>query len=357
MTKKTVLVLGAGSSVEFGLPAGNKLASEIRQRLHPHTSAQPERLIADRTVWASIHADDFAQLQNGRISGPEYDRRFDALKQALETICRGLGLSRSIDDFLYNHGTNQSVVDIGKMAIVSAILDAERYSSIYALETLSATDRLDKHRDTWLYKLFTHLQTGVRRESANEIFSTLQIINFNYDRCVEHFLACAVEDAYSLTRTEAERIVSNLDIVHPYGQVGWLPWQGRKEHTAPFGATISAEELSGLSAQIKTFTEQNHSDSERAQLRAMIREARVVVFLGFGFHKQNMALISPGRPVNSSGPACFATCYGTSASDQAVFKTLINEGLRDPAYSAPVLTELTCDQFIDEYGLLLWGQR
>jgi len=54
------------------------------------------------------------------------DKRVPEYLAAGHKISRGLPLARSIDDFLYIHGADETVVQVGKAAIVAAILEAER---------------------------------------------------------------------------------------------------------------------------------------------------------------------------------------------------------------------------------------
>src|SRR5689334_6498766 len=92
----TVLVLGAGSSAEFELPAGPKLAESIAKAVNFHIDAG----------WVRSGDDDLWQAL--RQHGPA---KADAYVKAGRRIATALPLSHSIDDFLYIHGEDQAVVD------------------------------------------------------------------------------------------------------------------------------------------------------------------------------------------------------------------------------------------------------
>jgi hypothetical protein len=64
-----------------------------------------------------------------------------------------------------------------------------------------------------------------------------------------------------------------------------------------FGERIDVdhERLFALSGNIRTFTEQNVTTGTRAQIKQAIDRSRIVVFLGFGFHQQNLTLLQTGR--------------------------------------------------------------
>lgn len=104
--------------------------------------------------------------------------------------------------------------------------------------------------------------------------------------------------------------MSNLDIYHPYGFLGRLPWQDRQEGV-PYGDEITPESLIEMSARIKTFTEgtdAGHSDI--VAIRQSVRLARSVVYLGFAFNRQNLQLLYAGP--NGYPPPRQTPVYGTA---------------------------------------------
>jgi hypothetical protein len=55
-----------------------------------------------------------------------------------------------------------------------------------------------------------------------KLFENASFIIFNYDRCLEQFLVNALPRLYAISETEADSIVHNINIIHPYGSVGEL---------------------------------------------------------------------------------------------------------------------------------------
>ena len=336
----TVLILGAGSSVEFGLPQGADLARKIATDVNFYFDGN-ERRTGDAALWEALFSAE-------RSRGNEF-------VGAGRVISRGLPMSRSIDDFLFNHGHDQAVVDLGKSAIVASILAAERGSRLRIEPSTQADTQLPRFHglaDTWAYKLFTILATGVRRANVDQLFHNLKIIDFNYDRCVEHFFLRAVQYAYSVDEADATRVLSSLEIVHPYGQVGRLPWQTGSTPAIAFGVGAPGAQLLALRGGIKTFTEQAHDQAEVESWRDMLREARQIVVLGFGFHRQNLELLDPGRRDNE-WPRAFVTAYGTSAADQMVFADAMQalRGFPPGGFSSPNMQNMTCAAYLDAFGL------
>jgi len=112
----------------------------------------------------------------------------------------------------------------------------------------------------------------VVNENLGDIFKHLTIVNFNYDRCVEHFLFHAIQ-AWSL-KGEAQviELMNSLNIYHPYGTVGALPWQSREG--IQFGEEADEFSLGKCSSGIRTFNEEVEDKAkliERAQASAIVR--------------------------------------------------------------------------------------
>jgi hypothetical protein len=103
-----------------------------------------------------------------------------------------------------------------------------------------------------------------------------------------------LQTQFGIEENEAAEILSNLRLISPYGKVGRLPWE--TGNTVPFGADIAMdhEKLFSLSGDVRTYTEQNLSVSLLTDIRSAMDKARVVVFLGFGFHQQNMKILQAG---------------------------------------------------------------
>jgi len=114
---------------------------------------------------------------------------------------------------------------------------------------------------------------------------------------------------FRLTREQAQRTISNLKIIRPYGAVGPLPWQSTNADEAmAFGADLASdhEALFRLAKNIYTFTEQATGLAKSA-IEEAINQAAVIVVLGFGFHQQNMLVLQGNRP---NSRRIFATVHG-----------------------------------------------
>ena len=239
----------------------------------------------------------------------------------------------------------------GKLGIVKSILDAERSSKFRAHREGDSSFRLNDLLGTWYVSFLQMLTEGITKSDVGQIFENLSIITFNYDRCIERFLCQALADYYELQESEAQQLVSKLQIYHPYGKVGQLPWQSNVG-AVPFGSERA--NLIELSKQIKTFTEGLDDAQLRGGIHEAVGEAEVVVFLGFAFHPLNMELLTPGYP--TAVQRVYATTLGLSDSDEAVIEDDIQRmlGLDDLAFHddpklKPDMAKLKCGEFFRHY--------
>ena len=279
--RRTLFVLGAGASAEVDLPLGTALAERIRKKMDIRFE------IGNRPIGTG-DMNLFAQVTE------QLRHQVEEYQDAAWLIRDGLAFAQSIDDFLDLHRTNEHLNLYGKAAIVKSVLEAEQGSRLYFNELQSTIFDPASMVDTWLVKFMYMLGRGVPKENVREIFDNVSFIVFNYDRCVEFFLRNALRLLYRISDGEAQEIVDDLSIIHPYGVVG----------RASFGAT-NANCLQ-LAAGIKTYTEQAAAAESVAQIQTEMQRAECIVFLGFAYHSQNMTILQPAEPMK------YKPIYGTA---------------------------------------------
>jgi hypothetical protein len=329
--RKTLFVVGAGASKEFGLPIGAKLAESIRTKMD----------IKFETGNRHVGEGDI-DLFHSLTSNMTKDVR--GLHDAAWLIRDGIGLARSIDDFIDAHHDNPFVVQYGKAAIVRTILEAERESKLYFKphEEQFSTAPI---ADTWLVKLMQALLPGNRKEKLDGIFENIKFVVFNYDRCIEHFLLNALQKAYGLRDDDAFQLRGKLTILHPYGMI---------HGDTPFGS--SRGNYPALSKGISTYTEQIGPGGMRLAINDVLTEADTIVFLGFAFHETNMALLAPPKPF-AKRKRIYGTALGMSESDVQVTKHEIDSWFEKEGRTLNMRLEaigledkLTCVQLFDHYA-------
>jgi len=345
MNKKNIFVIGAGASKEANLPVGDELKKIIANLLNFSIKAFNELGSGDPQIFATLE----------RIS---QDKDINTYIQQAHHIRDALPLAISIDNFIDSQRGNDRLAICSKLAIARAILKAENESLLftgskyrrsrlpYAEIKFNLKD-LDK---TWYIPFFKLLTEGCTKEDLVERFQSVVLIIFNYDRCIEQFLINALQISYKITEEEAAKIITNINIYHPYGSVGSLAWQ-KNDLPISFGGYPSTEELEALITRIKTFTEGTDPESsEIIAIRQHMCNADKLVFLGFAFHKLNMKLISPTDFNNK--PKCFATTLNISKSDKLHVGNLVNKLYDNSIHSSDIRMEMTdksCFDFFSEH--------
>lgn len=352
--RKTLFVIGAGAGHDIGVPAGRQLAEDIALRT---------QVVLDHgQLGRSTHDEDLALsfFERGDPKGNEY-------YSAFRLIHDGVLLANSIDDFLNIHEASPEVVTVGKAAIVRTILNAERACKLY-VDPTNIYNKLNVRlvRDSWFVKFMQVLGPGKKLREVEDVLNDVSFITFNYDRCLEYFLRHALQLLYGIQANRASDIVAKASIIHPYGSVGDL------DKVQFGGITHARMDFRELSKGIKTYTEQIEEQGVLQNMRTAMREAQCIVFLGFAYHKQNMALLKPPRSRKTK--QVYGTAYGMSDSDVAEVVDELGSSFpdEDDNYGAEsegrisfpkialhsnirIENKLTCAQLFDHYAKSLAG--
>lgn len=232
-------------------------------------------------------------------------------RHAAVQISGSMRLSSSIDEYIERHKDDPRKVQCAKLAIAKAILEAERGSSIYS-DPREQNDPFERAAETWLAYMLRDLTRGLNKAALPSAFSNITIINFNYDRCVEHFCYHWFQTIYDLTEPESAEVCRAIRIYHPYGFLGPLRYQD-PSNCVPYGGEVNARRLIEIAARIRTYSEAFEETSDPSYVASALAETRRVVFLGFGFHPQNVQLLGA-----SGGQRTTLRCYATT------------EGIREP---------------------------
>jgi hypothetical protein len=269
----------------------------------------------------------------------EYDR-------AAQLISAGVPFAKSIDDFMDRHSDKAPVQRVGKAAIVWSILNAEA-QSIFHKHQFKSRALLNELDRTWYMKFFRMLGSDVKAQNLDQIFDNVAFIVFNYDRCLEYFLENALQVIYDVARVDAQSIIAGLDIIHPYGLVADLPG---KHRGMPFGATSGVDYVT-LSNNVKIYTELNASGEVMQAVNEAMFKAEQIAFLGFGYHEQNLDLLTPADPLPSK--PVYGTAKDWSENDRNEIQRRLERMFKPPPprinpRSAVVIdTKVTCAQLFD----------
>ncbi len=342
MSGHTVFVIGAGASKEVNLHTGLEFKKKIAQLLdirYGHFGDKQEH--GDYLIASALF--EHVRQPDGRRGD------INPYLHGAWQIRDALPLAISIDHVINAHRDNDKIALCGKLAIVRSILGDEKNSLLYFEPLARSKMQSSRLEKTWYTPFFQLLTENCGPGNIKKRFESITLIIFNYDRCVEHFIYNALQNYYGLSGPEAGELLKDINIFHPYGVVGTLPWMSQDD-AIEFGAELHPKQLLELSHKIKTFSEgTDPKSSEILQIRQHMSVADKVVFLGFAFHELNMPLITPER-VDGSGKSqikCFATTYGISSSDEEVVEKQITD-LYHRAIRVQ-MANLTCADFFVEY--------
>jgi hypothetical protein len=342
--RRTLFIVGAGASQEAGFPVGTELARRIGEAVtmtqrNEHSPAH----FTDRPLWDEIvHS-----------LGQDPQRRILKYRGAGGIISSGIRLANSIDDFLNIHSKNEYVTQLGKAAIVRTILQAEKESTL-RVDPTNIYNKMDFSRieQTWFVKLIRVLGPGGSPEAVEAVFKNISFIVFNYDRCIEHFLENALSALYAIERNVAAEIVKKITIIHPYGTIGELD-------KLPFGGDgYNTPAALSLAKRIKTYTERFEEGDELERIRHAMHNADCIVFLGYSYLEQNMALLKPEDLMDAK--TVLGTAYKMSSNDRDVVADDMLKMFGEPQKanmrnSRRIIldTDATCSHLFDSYARTL----
>lgn len=311
---RTTFILGAGASADMKLPIGTGLCTDIISALT--IGERGTRMFADDAMQVAFEA---VMREHPREKQEEIIGKYDAARNLLRS---GLQIAPSIDNFVHTHSGNSELVLLAKIAIARCILNAEKESHLapkfdqqMQLKFHGTSNPLrfsDAMKAGWYIPFMRMMIAGARRDAIEDLFQNVTFIIFNYDRCLEYFLMRCLTAYFSLDNATATKVISKARFIHPYGQVGFLHWQGQTPSVG-FG-TSDAGDLLPVSQQIKTFTQAADSDVEN-KIKGVIRDSDVIVFMGFGFLEQSLELMSV---TESKARRVFLTTDGISSDDVPV---------------------------------------
>jgi hypothetical protein len=340
---KTVFVIGAGASAEFGLPVGLKLLENIKENSLFEFEYGNNPSKGNRVVFDAI------------VSRYGSQATFKEVFKTLGDIARGVETAGSIDEYINRYSDDEMIAELGKLLISYSILEAERKSTMMATARVSQQPvNWESTNKTWIAQFARILFDGVKANAIERIGEGLTVICFNYDRCIEYYLEHAVMRAYrGVDQKTARNIVSRIEILHPYGSLGHLG-------QIRFGAPPETANLYEISQNLITWSESiEDRQPQLERIRGHISEAKNLVFLGFAFANQNMKLLDPNATqLNSRYVDIYSTGYGLTDDIEVKLKTKL---MRWFGRSAPDLQgnrikikyDMACEEFLRKQALNL----
>lgn len=251
-----VLILGAGASAPYGFPTGAGLKTTICNHFE---------VIWEKFVW---------ERSQTPLSGDYIEEQKYVAKKFLNDFKKFD--HDSIDLFL---DIFKEHADIGKKAIYLTILDAELKS------------KMKEKKQDWYTPLF-RLMIGTYDNYFKLSENSLTIVTFNYDRSLEYYFYNTFMDFTNLITTfEKIEELRKIKIYHVYGKLADLPWESDND-SLDYGQKINRAQLNKGKDNIKTIFERRENTETMGPIRKSIQLADKVFYLGFGFAKENVEMLS-----------------------------------------------------------------
>jgi len=290
INKKTVFVLGAGSSAHLGFPTGTDLKDRV--------SSIPK----DRNQYAPF----YSYLNYKDISTEDSDRFFSDLKYSGKS---------SVDAFLEHQ--SEFYAAVGKAAIATILIPFEN------------KDKLFDKSSRWYGILFKQMSATFEEFSNNQ----LSIITYNYDRSIEYYLVESLMHSYQRSRQEVASAMKHIPIIHLHGDLGrpkYFTYLGENNSACrSYDGTLDMPAIELASSRIKIIHESIENEPQFAAAMKLIKDADIVAFLGFGYDETNLkrldiSSISFRKGYLEKVGYFYGTSYGKHSAEAEWIKSYIH---------------------------------
>jgi hypothetical protein len=268
--KRIVFVTGAGSSVPYGYPTGNKLIEMILDSLNP-------RYLYLFKIKYRDHFEEELKQQEITQSFSDYKifQEYGFKPDFIESFRIALLNSKrdSIDSFLLNR---QEFYEIGKLAIANCILKCENPSELqYA-------------NQDWLKYVWNRTEP----DPINPFTERIAFITFNYDRVIEAYLYNTLKFSFNFSDKKIAGLINDDSVIHLHGKVGDLNWQNTKDgfdYNYPVG-NFEASYLRTVEAskRIDIIYDKKNWEPVYQKAQERLDSADNIYLLGFGYHYLNI---------------------------------------------------------------------
>ncbi|MCE5213820.1 MAG: hypothetical protein LLF83_03770 [Methanobacterium sp.] len=283
----TTLILGAGASEPYGYPVGNGLRTDIISSLR-----------------------EMVKNNNGWVNELNYSKDF------VSDFAHRLAISDapSIDTFLEKNKNRLYYSEFGKISIVDIISRAENNLPNFQQENKNKNEFEIDHWYKYMVKKLSKLE-------VDNFFENLRIISYNYDRSLENYLFNPLLGY--LDTNEAVKIMNKLKIIHMYGRLDPLQWEGTDWNNRYYGEAINSNDLFKLSKTINLIHETKESHAIKIA-NDYIDESGKVYFLGLDLHN-NLSNIEMLDTDLLEKKEILVTAYGLEEGEIVTIKNFFKE--------------------------------
>lgn len=244
---ETVFILGAGASIPYGFPSGASLVEGIIDGCSDETS-----------IFGKMYPQDLRKK----------------FSEALE-----LSFAPSIDDFLEKR---LEFMEVGKAAICSQLIRKEIPSAIARKVEVDGKGKV-KIEGNWYPLLWLFMQAKVDDFAENKV----SFITFNYDRSLEFFFQRSLMNYFGIDKIRANKIIDKIPIIHVHGLLG--EFKDGHPYYRDYSPELTKQVIETSAKMIRLFHDKSLDSGEmKEKAKRLFNTAKVVCFLGFGYHPANI---------------------------------------------------------------------
>jgi hypothetical protein len=250
ITNRTVFLLGAGANVPYGFSTGGGLIDLLRGQ-------DPRTLMGNA-------GEQITRAESAAFKDAVTDNMLPSIDAMLEH--------------------RSDLVKVGKRVMATLL---------YQQEAVAKPKSFD---EDWMALIFDRMATEaptIERFGQNPI----TFITFNYDRYLEYRFIRGLKSRYRATERDAWEAIKHM-FLYLHGSLGFLPEQAPAGYRNPTVVPLGAPETDdvytlGLALSVAENMIRIVHDDERApavfdKAHAAFSDAKLVLFLGFGFGAKNV---------------------------------------------------------------------
>jgi hypothetical protein len=305
--RETVFVLGAGASQPYDFPPASELMTNIRVGISAGHNFRQDLL---QCGFNQSHLREFADAL-------EHEDRY------------------SLDAFLETH---PKFLKVGKAAIALSLVPKERDSYLTPA----------RHEGWHRYLFDQMLQGAARGESAAKTFvrNRLSVVTFNFDRSFERALYLFLKRTITDEVEKLKALTLHVPVLHIHGDLGKPAWlEGDQNGSRPYGDphTPDIRDIRLCAERIRLVSDEIADDDPTVlEIRAKLKAAAEVVFIGFAYEHRDLQRLSLSA-LNRPYVALRGTNYGMTSGNSARAMTTL-KGLQ--------LVNAKAHQFVTELPML-----
>lgn len=312
INEQTLFILGAGASIPYGFPSSKKLRADI--------------------IKNSISLVDFySEVNNGKWEREKLET------EILEFTARfsESGII-SIDRFLRR---NPKYSDIGKMAIVYNIQHSEKNSKF---DEKMGIEYIEQN---WYSILYNRMIDGLSSPKDILKFGENKVcfLTFNYDRSLEYYLKRCLNNSFEGSTVELCREQLNkIPIYHVYGSLMGGPKNYGYDSNGKYYKFL--ESSKGIAIIDDDFVDQDAIK--------LIKNAKRIFILGFGFDKENVRRIGLDRTITTK-QRIYMTAIGFNERNRKIIQTEFEgcqkRNSKTSACREVIVRQIGCGELLDSY--------